>query len=179
LEETLEAFSALIAQGKVRYIAASNYEADRLTLALEISKEHNFASYIGVQNWYNLLDRKEYEEGIAKVVVEKNLASMPFFGLARGFLSGKYRPNQSVDSVRAGGVAAYQNDRGWKTVSALEVIAKKHSSSIAAVALAWLRTQSSVTVPIASARTVEQLDEIIEIVNLDPEEITLLSDITK
>lgn len=179
LGETLEAFNNLVQQGKVRYIAASNYSSDRLSQALAISKEKNFASYIGVQDWYNLLDRKEYEEGNAKLVVEKNLASMPFFGLARGFLSGKYQPNQLVESVRAGGVTNYQNERGWETVNALKKISEKHSSSVAAIALAWLRAQPSVSVPIASARTVEQLNEIMQIVELQPEEIALLSDITK
>lgn len=179
LEETLEAFTNLVQQGKVRYIAASNYSTDRLAQALAISKENNFASYIGVQDWYNLLDRKEYEDGNAKLVEAKNLASMPFFGLARGFLSGKYQPNQLVESVRSSGVANYQNDRGWATVRALQEIARNHSSSVAAIALAWLRAQISVSVPIASARTVEQLEEIMQIVELHPDEIALLSDITK
>ncbi len=179
LEETLEAFNNLVHQGKVRYIAASNYSPDRLTQALAISKVNHYASYIGVQDWYNLLDRKEFEEGNAKLVVERNLASMPFFGLARGFLSGKYQPNQVVESVRSGGVANYQNDRGWETVSALQKFAGSHSSSVAAIALAWLRAQKYVSAPIASARTVEQLDEIMQIVELHPDEIAVLSDITK
>jgi aryl-alcohol dehydrogenase-like predicted oxidoreductase len=179
LEETLEAFTGLVQQGKVRYIAASNYSPERLARALAISKENDFASYIGVQNWYNLLDRKEFEDGVAKVVIEKNLASMPFYGLARGFLSGKYQPNQPVESVRAGGVAGYQNDRGWKTLKALEEISRSHSTSVASIALAWLRAQPSVSVPIASARTIDQLDEIMEIVDLLPAEIALLSEITQ
>ena len=178
LEETLEAFSALVTQGKVRYIAASNYSADRLIQALGISKENNFASYIGVQNWYNLLDRKEYEEGLAPVVSERKLASMPFFGLARGFLSGKYQPDQIVDSVRAAGVTGYQNDRGWETVRALIEIATSHSAPVSAVALAWLRAQPTVTAPISSARTVQQLKEIMELVDLVPEEIERLTTIT-
>lgn len=178
LEETLGAFNELVVQGKVRYIAASNYSADRLVESLAISKVNNFASYIGVQNWYNLLDRKEYEDGIAKVVSERKLASMPFFGLARGFLSGKYQPNQIVESVRAGGVAGYQNDRGWETVRALKEIAASHSAPVSAIALAWLRAQPTITAPIASARTVDQLKEIITLVDLLPEEIERLSAIT-
>ena len=179
LGETLEAFTKLIDQGKVRYIASSNYTAERVIEALTISKENGFASYIGIQNWYNLLDRKEYEAGVAKVVSEQKLASMPFFGLARGFLSGKYQPKKKVDSVRSTGVAIYENDRGWKTISALREIASKYGCSISAVALAWLRAQPSVSVPIASARTPSQLDEIIQIVKLQPEEIAYLSEITE
>lgn len=178
LGETLEAFSKLIDQGKVRYIAASNYTAERLNQALAISQENGFPKYIGVQNWYNLLDRKEYEDGVAKVVEDKKLASMPFFGLARGFLTGKYQPNQIVDSVRAGGVTNYQNDRGWQTLDALREIADKYGSSLSAIALAWLRAQLSVSVPIASARTPEQLAEIMQIVDLAPDEIAYLSEIT-
>ncbi len=178
LGETLEAFSKLIDQGKVRYIAASNYTPERLTEALAISQENGFAKYIGVQNWYNLLDRKEYEEGVAKVVSDQKLASAPFFGLARGFLSGKYKPNQIVESVRSGGVTNYQNDRGWRAVDALREIASKYGTSVSSIALAWLRAQPTVSVPIASARTSEQLEEIMQFVELAPDEIAYLCEIT-
>jgi aryl-alcohol dehydrogenase-like predicted oxidoreductase len=178
LGETLEAFTKLVDLGKVRYIASSNYSPDRMSEALTISQKNGFASYIGVQDWYNLLDRKKYEEGMAKVVAANNLASMPFFSLARGFLSGKYQPNKEVDSMRSSGVAIYQNDRGWETVSALREIARKYGCSVSAVALAWLRAQPSVSVPIASARTTEQLAEIMQVVELSAEEIAYLSEIT-
>lgn len=178
LSETLEAFTKLIAQGKVRYIASSNYSPERMDEALAISKESSFASYVGVQNHYNLLARKSYENGMAQVIAANELSCLPYFGLARGFLTGKYRQGASVESVRSGGVADYQNERGWKTIDALQGIADTHGSSIAAVALAWLRAQPTVSTPIASARTVEQLEEIIQIVELSAEEIARLSAIT-
>lgn len=178
LSETLEAFTKLIAQGKVRYIASSNYSPERMDEALAISKENGFASYVGAQNHYNLLARKSYENGMAQVIAANELSCLPYFGLARGFLTGKYKQGASIESVRSGGVADYQNERGWKTIDALQGIANTHGSSIAAVALAWLRAQSTVSTPIASARTVEQLEEIIQIVELSAEEIAQLSAIT-
>ncbi len=176
--ESLEAFTKLVASGKVRYIASSNFSALRLAESLKISKENGFASYIGVQNMYNLLDRKDYEGSVADVVSANNLTCIPFFGLARGFLSGKYEPGITVDSVRSEGVVKYQNDRGWKTVEALRGISKGYGCSVPAVALAWLRAQPTVSVPIASARTVAQLEEITQIVELSSEEIDHLSQIT-
>jgi len=178
LAETLEAFTELVTQGKVRYIASSNYSPERLDEALTISKESGFASYIGAQNHYNLLDRKEYEGGMAQVIAANELSCLPFWSLARGFLSGKYKPGVSVESMRSSAVVDYQNERGWKTIEALQKIADVHSSSIAAVALAWLRAQPTVSTPIASARTVEQLEEIVQIVELTSEEIAQLSEIT-
>jgi len=178
LGETLEAFTNLIQEGKVRYIASSNYSPERLEEALTVSQENGFASYIGAQNLYNLLDRKDYEEKMEDVISSHQLSCIPYFGLARGFLSGKYQPGITVDSVRAGGVASYQNDRGWRTVEALRDIARHHASTASAVALAWLRAQPSVSVPIASARTVEQLGEIVQVVELNSEEIARLSEIT-
>lgn len=130
---------------------------------------------------YNLLDRNEYEETFADVISAHHLASIPYFGLARGFLSGKYREGSEgveVESVRSHGVAQYKNARGWRTVQALREIAENHGSSVSAVALAWLRAQPTVSVPIASARTVQQVKEITQIVQLSLEEITRLSEIT-
>lgn len=178
LGETLEAFTTLIKDGKVRYIASSNYSPERLEEALTISKENGFASYVGAQNMYNLLDRKEYEEKMADVIVKHKLSCLPFYGLARGFLSGKYQPGITVDSVRAGGVANYQNERGWQAVEVLKDIAKHYACAPSAIALAWLRAQPGVSVPIASARTVEQLGEIVQVVELSPEDIARLSEIT-
>jgi aryl-alcohol dehydrogenase-like predicted oxidoreductase len=178
LTETLEAFTELISQGKVRYIASSNYSPERLSEALRISKENNLASYVAVQDQYNLINRKDFENGSAKIVMENRISIIPFYGLARGFLSGKYRPGVAVNSLRANGVTDYQNERGWAIVALLEKIAHSHNSSISSIALAWLRAQPTVSVPIASARTVEQLQEIIQIVELTTEEITQLSAIS-
>jgi aryl-alcohol dehydrogenase-like predicted oxidoreductase len=179
LRETLGAFDALVKSGKVRYIAASNYTGERLAEAIEISKAEGFAQYIALQNHYNLLERKEYEEDAAPVVVAEGISGIPFFGLARGFLTGKYRPGATIDSVRAAGVADYQNDRGYKVVSLLDDIAKTHGTSISAVALGWLAAQSAVATPIASARTVEQLEEIVNFAVLTADEVAELTELTK
>jgi len=126
-----------------------------------------------------LLVRKEYEEDAAPVVIAEGISGIPFFGLARGFLSGKYRRGEVVDSIRAAGVADYQNDRGYKVVALLEEIAKQHGTSISAVALGWLAAQPGVATPIASARTVEQLQEIVTFTALTAEDIAVLSDLSK
>jgi aryl-alcohol dehydrogenase-like predicted oxidoreductase len=178
LAETLEAFTQLIAQGKVRYIASSNYSPERLSEALRISKENSLASYVAVQDQYNLVYRKKFENGSAKIILNNGMSIIPFFGLARGFLTGKYRPGVTVDSLRATGITDYQNEKGWATVALLERIAHAHKSSISSIALAWLRAQPGVSVPIASARTVQQLEEIIQIIELTSHEIDQLSAIT-
>ena len=178
LSETLEAFTNLIQEGKVRYIAASQYSARRLDEALRVSKENGFATYVALQEQYNLMEREGIEGEMAKVISDHKISVLPFFGLARGFLTGKYRPGVTVESVRAAAVAKYQNEKGWATVEALEEIARHYASTPSAVALAWLRAQSTVSVPIASARTVEQLGEIVQVLELRDEDITRLSEIT-
>ena len=178
LRETLSAYDALVKSGKVRYIAASNYTGERLAEALEISKSEGFASYVALQNWYNLLDRKEFEEDAAPVLLEAGISGIPFFGLARGFLTGKYRPGTTIESVRATGVVDYQNDRGYAVVAKLDEIAKAHGSSISSVALGWLAAQPGIATPIASARTVAQLKEIINFTSLSSDEISELSELT-
>lgn len=178
LGESLEAFTKLIQEGKVRYIAASQYSAKRLDEALSISKENNFASYVALQDQYNLMERTGIEGETAQVISDHNISVTPFFGLARGFLSGKYRPGVTVESVRAARVAQYQNEKGWATIDALQDIARHYASTPSAVALAWLRAQPSVSVPIASARTVDQLGEIVQVLELSAEDIARLSEIT-
>ena len=126
-----------------------------------------------------MLHRDEYEEDAVPVVVAEEISGIPFFGLARGFLSGKYRPGASVESIRAGGVADYQNERGFKVVEKLEEISNAHGTSISSVALGWLAAQPGVTTPIASARTVEQLKEFVNFTALSSDEINELSDLTK
>jgi aryl-alcohol dehydrogenase-like predicted oxidoreductase len=178
LGESLEAFTQLIQEGKVRYIAASQYSAKRLDEALRVSKENGFASYVALQDQYNLMERKGIEGEMAEVISAHGISVIPFFGLARGFLSGKYKPGITVESVRAAGVVAYQNEKGWRTVEALEEIARHYACAPSAIALAWLRAQPTVSVPIASARTVEQLGEIVQAVEVSPEHIAQLSEIT-
>ena len=175
LEETLGAFNEIVKSGKVRYIAASNYNSARLKEAIEISKANNFVQYIAIQNHYNLLERKEYESDMAPALKELGLSGIPFFALARGFLSGKYRKGATVESVRAGGVANYLNDTGYALLEKLDVLAKSHNASVSAIAIAWLRAQPTISAPIASARAVAQLNEIVPIVNLTSEELASLT----
>ena len=174
LEETLEAFTEIIKSGKVRYIAASNYSAPRLEEALQVSHDNNFAQYIAVQNHYNLLERKDYESTMVPTMQKYGISGIPYFALARGFLSGKYRKGQVVDSVRAGGVASYLNDSGYALIEKLEALAQKYNTSISAISIAWLRAQPTISAPIASARTVEQLHEIVPLITLTKEELASL-----
>ena len=176
MEETLGAYAQLIAQGKVRYIAASNFSPERLRLSLEVSRDNNLPSYVAVQEKYNLVDRATYEGEMAQTVAEFGLSNIPFYGIARGFLSGKYRPGVTdVDSMRAAGALEYANEKNFAVLEAIDSIAKVHNAPVSAIALAWLRSQPTVSTPIASARTVEQLHEIIQIIELSAEELFALS----
>ena len=176
MEETLGAYAQLIAQGKVRYIAASNFSPERLRLSLEVSRDNNLPSYVAVQEKYNLVDRATYEGEMAQTVAEFGLSNIPFYGIARGFLSGKYRPGVTdVDSKRAAGALEYANEKNFAVLEAIDSIAKVHNAPVSAIALAWLRSQPTVSTPIASARTVEQLHEIIQIVELSDQELIELS----
>ncbi len=174
-EEYLTTFDQLVREGKVRYLGASNFSAERLKSATQISSDGNLASFITLQNQYNILERDEYERSMIPTLKELGISSIPYFGLARGFLTGKYREGVKVDSVRAKGVETYQNERGWSIIERLERIAKEKSTTISAVALAWLRAQPTVIAPIASARTVEQLEEITPLVGLSDYELAELS----
>ncbi|CAB4571785.1 MAG: aldo/keto reductase [Actinobacteria bacterium] len=175
MEETLLAYQELISAGKVRYIAASQHTAARLATALEISKTSNLPSYIALQDHYNLVHREPFESEQAAVLKKHNLSMIPFFGLATGFLTGKYRPGQLVESVRAKSVEKYQNEKGWKIVAAVDQIANARNTTMSAIALAWLRAHPQVSAPIASARTVAQLTEIMPVVELSGAEITRLN----
>ena len=175
IEESLGAFDELIKAGKVRYIAASNFTPERLQESLNISKANGLSSYIASQDQYNLLDR-EYEKGLMPTIEKNNLSQIPFYGLARGFLTGKYRPGVSVESVRANGVASnYANERGWNLLSKLDQIAKDKKTTVAAISLAWLRAQPTVATPIASATKLEQIKEIMPIVELSSQELQTLT----
>jgi aryl-alcohol dehydrogenase (NADP+) len=123
MEETLGAFDALVREGKVRYIAASNFTAPRLAEALAVSEREGLARYVALQNEYNLLERTEYERDVAPLLQREGIAGVPYFGLARGFLSGKYRPGAEVQSVRSEGVSQYRNERGYGVLGVLDEIA--------------------------------------------------------
>ena len=168
LEETLAAFGTLIAEDKIRYAAGSNYSPERLAQALALGRQAELASYVAVQEHYNLMERS-YERELAPLCAEHDLACVPYFGLAMGFLTGKYRPGgREVDSPRATRVLeSYMNDRGVRVLGALDEIAAERGVSDAAVALAWLAAQPTVATPIASARTPAQLAELLQFVDLE------------
>jgi aryl-alcohol dehydrogenase-like predicted oxidoreductase len=175
MAETLGAYQQLINEGKVRYIAASQHTGARLQEALETSEREGLPKYVALQDHYNLMERNPFESEQADVVLNNGISALPFYALARGFLTGKYRKGVTVDSIRAGSVSDYQNDKGWAVVEALVDIAEAHRSSPSAIALAWLRSNPAVSTPIASARTVEQLNEIIEVINLSDVEVKILN----
>jgi aryl-alcohol dehydrogenase-like predicted oxidoreductase len=171
LEESLTAFNELVTAGKVRYLAASNYTASRLEEALKISRDLGMSEYLLLQPNYNAIVRDEYEGDLMATAVKEDIPVLPYFSLAAGFLTGKYQPGVEVDSVRAGDMPDYKNDRGWAILNAITDIAKQENTSIAAVALGWLRAQPGVVTPIASARTTEQLAEILPVVELSAEQV--------
>ncbi|CAB4343378.1 unannotated protein [freshwater metagenome] len=171
LEESLTAFNELVTAGKVRYLAASNYSAARLEEALKISRDLGMSEYLLLQPNYNAIVRNEYEGGLMAVAVKEDIPVLPYFSLAAGFLTGKYQPGVEVDSVRAGDMPDYKNDRGWAILNAITEIAKQENTSIAAVALGWLRAQPGIATPIASARTTEQLAQILPVIELTAEQV--------
>ncbi len=179
LEETLGAFGELISAGKIGYAAASNYSAERLEQALELGRGPGMASYVALQPNYNLMDRADYEGQPAEVARRHGLACIPYYALARGFLTGKYRPGGAeVASPRAQGVRdSYMNERGYAVLYALDTIAAAHRTSVAAVALAWLLAQPTVLAPIASATSPAQVAELVACarIELSAEELELLS----
>ncbi len=161
LAETLGAFGELIKAGKVRHVGASNYSGARLTEALEIAEREGLPRYVALQPHYNLMER-DYESDQMAVCEREDIACFPFYALAKGFLTGKYRPGgEKIDSVRAEGASQYLDERGEKMLSALDAIAATHGVQPAAVAVAWLREQPTVLAPIASARNEKQLEPLI------------------
>ncbi|MGY2078667.1 aldo/keto reductase [Modestobacter sp. SYSU DS0657] len=166
LEETLRAFDELVQAGKVRYVAASNYSAARLTEALRTSDELGITRYVALQPHYNLMERAVYEDELQAVAAEHQLGVLPYFGLARGFLTGKYRAGESIDSPRAKGAAQYVGEKGDRVLAALQQVADAYGVTSAAVALRWLADQPTVTAPIASGRSVEQLADLLPMLDL-------------
>ena len=177
LEETLGAYAQLIAEGKVRYIAASNFTAARLRESVQFSQDNNLPSYIAVQDLYNLIVREGYEKDLAPTVADLGITNLPYYGIARGFLSGKYRPGVTeVDSKRAAGAREHANDKNYAVLAAMDEISSAHNNApLSAIALAWLRSQPTVSAPISSARTVAQLEEIVQVIHLTVEEVERLN----
>lgn len=176
--DSLAAFDALIREGKVRYIGASNHTAPRLAAALRISDEEGLARYVALQQQYSLVERG-YEGELRDVVAREGLASTPYYSLARGFLTGKYAPGVTVDSPRAGKAAEYlTTERGPRVLDTLAKIAAVREVEPASVALAWLAAQPTITAPIASARNVAQLQPLLSAATLplSADELSLLDD---
>jgi aryl-alcohol dehydrogenase (NADP+) len=170
LAETLEAFTALQDAGKIRHAAASNYSAARLEAAMRLARERDLPGFVALQPHYNLVERDEYEGALANVAERYNLACLPYFGLARGFLTGKYRGGATggEESPRAESVRKdYFNDRGFAALAALDDVAAARDLPVATIALAWLRSQPTVLAPIASATSVEQLNALIASATLE------------
>ena len=158
--ETMTAFDGLVKAGKVRNIAASNYSADRLQSALDIAGANGLTTFVALQNLYNLVERGAYEGALRDVVERNNLVSLPYYSLAKGFLTGKYRVKGETESGRAAGAEVYLDTNGPKVLAALDSVAAAHGVSLTTIALAWLAAQPSVATPIASARVVSQLPDL-------------------
>ncbi len=161
LEETLTAFDELVQAGKVRYVAASNYSAARLTEARETAERLGVGGYAALQTHYNLMERAAFEGGLREVVQAQGIGTLPYFALAKGFLTGKYRAGEQIDSPRAKGASAYAGERGDRVLAALADVAREQDVPMAAVALRWLADQPTVVAPIASGRDVGQLADLL------------------
>lgn len=178
LEETLGVFDELVTAGKIRHVAASNFSPPRLAQALAVSRLHGLAEYVAVETLYNLVERADYESELREVVVAEGLSCLPYYALASGFLTGKYRPRARPDGARAANAGRYCTDAGFRVIEALDHIAIERDVSVAAVALAWLVSHDEVAAPLASARTVEQLGQLMAFVDigLEPGERALLDE---
>ncbi|MFJ6507165.1 aldo/keto reductase [Streptomyces sp. NPDC091879] len=167
VDEIIGALDELVKAGKVRNIAASNISPERLQESLEFSDREGLARYVALQPQYNLVSRDTYEGDLRDVASRAGLAAVPYFALAAGFLTGKYRPGATVDSPRAAGASKHlETERGQRVLTALDEIAEAHNAAAATVALAWLAAQPTVAAPIASARTVEQLPALLGVADL-------------
>ena len=179
VEEIIGALDELVRAGKVRHIAASNISPERLRASLEFSDREGLAKYVALQPHYNLVSRDTYEGELQDLAARYGLAAVPYYALASGFLTGKYRPGTTVDSPRAGGAAKHlESERGQRVLTALDEIALAHDAAVATVALAWLAGRPTVAAPIASARTVEQLPALLAVgeLTLTEAEVTRLTE---
>lgn len=178
VEETLSAYDEIVKAGKVRYIAASNLSPERLIASFEASEKNGFPKYQALQPHYNLLERSQYETDYAPLVEKYGLTVFPYFALAAGFLTGKYRSEEDLGkSVRGGGAKKYLNEHGLAVLAALDKVAAKHDSNPATVALAWLLAQPHIGAPIVSATSQSQLETLVAAPNLklDAEDLAWLT----
>jgi aryl-alcohol dehydrogenase-like predicted oxidoreductase len=178
VEETLEAYAQLMKEGKVKCIGVSNLSPERLKKSLEASKKYGYPAYQSFQPGYNLYDREAYEKEIEPICLQNNMGVITYYSLASGFLTGKYRSESDLNkSKRGGGIKKYLNERGFRILHALDEASKRYNTNQAAIALAWLLSRQSITAPISSATSVEQLDELIKAteIKLDYASIELLN----
>lgn len=161
LEETLAAFDALVKAGKVRAIGALNYSPERLAEALAISNSNGWARFTVLQPQYNLLKRDEYEGALQRLAIDETIGVVPYYGLASGYLSGKYRTPADLSGARAGAVKQWMESKGPSVLAALDTVAAETGASLAAIALAWLKEQPGITAPIVSASRPEQVADLI------------------
>ena len=176
--ETLEAYAKLVKEGKVRLIGASNFTPERLLRSLEASKQHGYPSYQTLQPLYNLYDREVFEKELEPICVEHGIGVISYYSLASGFLTGKYRSEEDLSkSARGAGNKKYLNEKGFRILSALDKVAEKFKSTPASISIAWLLAGHSVTAPIASATSIEQLGSLINAtqINLDADSMILLN----
>lgn len=166
-EAVLDAFDRLVAAGKVRSIGASNFKADRLASALDVAEAKGLARYGALQPLYNLLERGRFEGALQRTCIDRDVGVVAFFGLARGFLTGKYRSRDDLGkSSRGQGVAAYLDGNGPAMLAAMDAVAAETGAGLATIALAWLMAKPGVTAPIASATSVAQLGELLAAMDL-------------
>lgn len=185
MEETLDAFTDLVKAGKVRAIGASNFSPERLERAVGLSDAEGFARYAVTQDHYNLMERG-YETGLRPVVEESGLAETPYYALASGFLTGKYRPGSDGDSARGGAAGRwlrghasdYLDARGRRVLETLDAVAGEHDCAVATIALAWLLAQPTIASVVASARALHQLPDLIAAADviLSPDELSALDE---
>ena len=163
VEETLEAYAQLVKAGKVRFIGASNFTAARLSESLAASQKHGFPRYETLQNLHNLYDREDFEQHLAPLLLQETISAIPYYGLAAGFLTGKYRDQSDLQkSPRGTGVGQkYLNKKGLVLLTAIDVVAARQQATPAQVALAWLMQAPAVSAPIASATSVNQVTELL------------------
>ena len=168
IEETLEAYGMLIGQGKVRAIGASNFSVERVASSLDVSSRKGYPAYQSLQPRYNLYDRMDFEADLEALCRAQDLGVITYYSLASGFLTGKYRTRNDLSkSLRGQGVGIYLNQRGFRILDALDLVAKEYGSTPAAVSLAWLMARPGVTAPIASATSVEQLQDLVAATRLE------------
>jgi len=176
-EETLSTYDGLIKAGKLRYIGASNFEAPRLAEAAKIAKEKGLPGYVSLQPHYNLMERGLFEGALESECLKEGIGVIPYYSLASGFLSGKYKSEaDAADKARSAGVKKYLNDKGFAVLKALDAAARKHNANSTQVALAWLMQRKAITAPIVSATSLDQLKDLVAApaIKLDPESVAAI-----